>query len=75
MTDREIMIRVYGLLWRSASDESFTHKARAEIREVLTRDEQRDGVAWVIKTFGGMSTSELIAADMLANFFPDRSFP
>jgi hypothetical protein len=73
--DREIMAKAYGLLWRSGNPDFFAGRARTVLLEHLTKDEQREGIAWVINTFGEMSTSELIAADIRAGVFPSKSTP
>lgn len=74
-TNKEVMAKAYALLWRSSQCDFFTGRARTALLEYLTKDEQREGIAWVIKTFGEMSTSELIAADIRAGVFPAKSVP
>jgi len=64
----------YALLWRSKSDCRFVNQARRELLATLTLDEQRAAVKWVIEANGPMQANELIAADIRAGVFPQRSF-
>lgn len=64
----------YALLWRSKSGDSFVNKARAALLATLTREEQREAIAWILAAFGPMQTNELIAADMRVGVFPQRSY-
>lgn len=64
----------YALLWRSGTTCSFAHRARKELLNALTLDERREAVKWVVETSGPMTTSELIAADMRAEIFPECSY-
>ena len=66
--------RAYALLWRSSTDCSFVHAARAELLSTLTKAEQHDAIAWLMKTFGPISTSAMIAADIRAGVFPKQSY-
>lgn len=66
--------RAYALLWRCKSDDRFVNQARRELLETMTRDDQREAVNWVVEEFGPMQTNELIAADMRASVFPQRSY-
>jgi hypothetical protein len=66
--------RAYGLLWRSLSDDPLVHAARKKLRDSLTAEQRKAGVAWAVDACGPMSDSELIAADMRAGVFPQRSY-
>ena len=65
--------QAYALLWRSSTEDPFAKRARAALLPSLTREERHAAVQWVLKEYGGMSTNELIAADMRAGVFPERS--
>ena len=39
--------KAYGLLWQEISDRSRVHDARRILLAAMTRDEQRDAIAWV----------------------------
>lgn len=64
----------YALLWRSMTDCALAHRARCELLNALSKDEQREAITWVVEAFGPMQTRELIAADMRAGVFPQRSY-
>lgn len=64
----------YALLWRSPTDCALAHRARRELLNSLTKDEQREATAWVVEAFGPMQTKELIAADIRAGVFPQKSY-
>ena len=66
--------RAYALLWRCKSDDRLVNQARRELLDAMTRDEQREAVTWVVEEFGPMQTKELIAADMRAGVFPQKSY-
>lgn len=65
--------KAYALLWRTVSSEWQIHAARIELRDSLTGEERRAAIQWVVAEFGPMSTNEVIAADMQAGVFPQRS--
>lgn len=66
--------KAYGALWREVNDSSpLIREARLQLRDSLSHDERRAGVAWAITVFGPVSDSEAIAADMRAGVFPQRS--
>lgn len=67
-------IMAYGLLWRSPAQDQNVLEARKCLLNTLTVDERREGVKWVMETFGLMSTSELIAADIRTGIFPQKSY-
>jgi hypothetical protein len=64
----------YALLWRTHTDDAFVHRARCELLNTLTKDEQREAIKWVVEAYGPMHTRELIAADIRAGVFPQRSY-
>lgn len=64
----------YALLWRSKSGDNLVNKARGRLLETLTKEEQRDAIAWVLVAVGPMTDAEIIAADMRAGVFPRRSY-
>lgn len=63
----------YGLLWRSVNDDKLVHAARRELYAVLTLEERRAAIAWVLATQGAMTTNEIIAADIRVGQFPQSS--
>lgn len=64
----------YALLWRTHTDDALVHRARKELLNALSKDEQRQAVKWVVEAFGPMQTKELIAADIRAGVFPQKSY-
>lgn len=64
----------YGCLWRYATDCHAVNSARASLRDSLSTEEAKAGIAWAIKQWGPMSTRELIAADIRGGWFPEKSF-
>lgn len=65
--------RAYGLLWRDTSESMFSRGARRELLAVLSHEERRAGIAWAMEMFGPMTNSEMIAADIRAGVFPQKS--
>jgi hypothetical protein len=65
--------KAYGALWREVHDTPLVREARLQLRDSLTQEERRTGIAWALEAFGPVSTSEMIAADMRAGIFPQRS--
>jgi hemolysin-activating ACP:hemolysin acyltransferase len=66
-------MRAYGILWRDGSPSLFSKSARNELFENLTHEERRAGIAWAMDSFGPMSDSEMISADIRAGVFPNKS--
>lgn len=64
----------YGLLWRTTSDNSLVRTARHALRSALSKDEQKAGIAWVVKNHGPVTISDLIASDIRSGIFPERSY-
>ena len=54
--------QAYALLWRSTTDDPLTHRARAILREAITREQQWEAIQWVRKEYGDTSTEEILAA-------------
>ena len=55
------LAKAYGCLWRSSG--SLTpqvSEARRLLREMLTRDEQRAGIAWAFERFGQFTDGEIL---------------
>jgi hypothetical protein len=66
--------KAYGVHWREVNDTSpLIREARMQLRDSLTQEERRIGIAWAIKAFGPVTDMEAIAADMRAGVFPQRS--
>jgi hypothetical protein len=66
--------KAYGVLWREVNDTSpLIREARMQLRDSLTQEERRVGIAWAIEAFGPVTDMEAIAADMRAGVFPQRS--
>ena len=63
----------YGLLWRSVTDDQKVNAARRELFSVLTLEDRRAAIAWVIEVHGSMTTNEIIAADIRVGQFPQKS--
>jgi hypothetical protein len=70
-----VAAKAYGTLWRSTARNAYVYETRRLLKEGLSADERRLGVAWAIEVYGPMSISELIAADIRAGEFPDRMSP
>lgn len=68
--------KAYGTLWRELSVTSqLIRIARLQLRDGLTLEERRAAVAWSIETYGPVTDSEAIAADIQAGVFPEKSTP
>ena len=65
--------KAYGLLWRTVTDSLIVNEARKELFGILSKDERRAGIAWAIEVHGPITTHEMIAADMRAGVFPEKS--
>lgn len=69
----------YALLWRSPSDCPMVQTARKVLLGMLSHDEQREAIRWVINEYGPMSARSMaairrcIAADIRAGVFPRKS--
>ena len=46
MTDLTPIQKAYGLLWQEICDRPRVHQARRILLATLTKDEQRDAIAW-----------------------------
>lgn len=57
---------VYAYLWRSKTGDYLVNRARRVLLETLTKEEQRDAIAWVLVAVGPMTDAEMVAADMRA---------
>ena len=75
-SERTIMARAYGALWRDLSPSTpCSRSARELLRDSLSKAERREGVAWAISEFGPMSDREALSLDMRAGVFPEKSIP
>lgn len=50
MTELTPTQKAYALLWQEISDRPRIHQARRILLAAMTKDEQRDAIAWVKKT-------------------------
>jgi hypothetical protein len=51
MSDITPVQKAYGLLWQEISDRPRIHEARRTLLASMTKDEQRDAIAWVKATY------------------------
>jgi hypothetical protein len=66
--------QAYALLWRSKTGDHLINQARRLLSAAMTKEEQRDAIAWVLAEVGPMTDAEMVAADMRVGVFPRRSF-
>jgi hypothetical protein len=65
--------RAYGILWRTLTDNKLVHAARKELLDSLSFEERKAGIEWAVKIFGPVTTNEIVALDMQAGLFPEKS--
>ena len=60
MSDREKIIRAYGILWRCSSTDRMVHDARQVLRDGLTTEEKMRGVKLAIELYQAPSEDEVL---------------
>ncbi len=65
MTDKEAIIKAYGILWREVCPSKKTNAARRILRDRLTVEDRRKGVRFALKSCGDVSDSELLLMEEL----------
>lgn len=66
MDIREAAMRAYGELWQDLSGSRKANDARKYLRDVLTKDEQAQGIQWANEKNGHVTEGEVLAAtDMI----------
>lgn len=62
MDIREAAMRAYGELWQDLSGSRKANDARQLLRDVLTKEEQAQGITWANEKNGHVTEADVLAA-------------
>jgi hypothetical protein len=66
--------KAYGCLWREITNNSpLVREARVQLRDSITKAERKAGIEWAVAAFGAVTEREVLACDLQAGTFPEKS--